>query len=301
MQRTLRAAMALLTPHLVQRAQRVNPYYQRRLGWPSPKPYQDIASGAFAYYVARFQHTERKGARRLLVDGILGPKTWYRMEHRDWQPPVADYLIVDEQRVNTTFPVVTYEHPEGLSFYGQAGWDLRREPSGKEINLLILHWDVCASAHECFHVLLERGLTAHLLLDGDGVIYQTLDLAAARAWHAREFNQRSIGVEIQNPAYPQSNKTLAPPRPVVTEQSPHTGEPTTHLDFYDIQKERVVQLVEVLCQAFAIPKKLPRDAHGEVERKLIDPGFTGVCGHYHVSPHKVDPGLTLWPLFPAYA
>ena len=50
----------------------------------------------------------------------------------------------------------------------------------------------------CFSVLQnERGLSCHFLIDNDGTIYQTIDLALM-AYHAAEWNIDSIGVELCN-------------------------------------------------------------------------------------------------------
>ena len=194
------------------------------------------------------------------------------------------------------FPVVTFEQPEGLSFYGQPCWEPRTNPSGAGLNLVVLHWDECVSSHDCFHVLLERKLSAHLLLDDDGTVYQTLDLAEARAWHARQANDRSVGIEINNPVHPGAQLDRGNRRAIVAEPRPHSPEEWLHLDFLPVQKERLAALVPALCEHLKIPARLPLDAHSEVERNLMQPGFTGVCGHFHLQTDKVDPGHTAWPV-----
>ena len=339
--------MALLTPEQITRARRVNPYYQRRLGWPAVAPVRDAGSEDFAFHIARYQrvthHTrpdrldrplpaatapERGADRRrgkggaaggrgknarpaarpvppartlpanappLRVDGILGPRTWAYMNQRVWQPPVSNCLIVNGEAVEVPFGVVTFEEPEGMSFYGQPNWQPRTDPTGQGVNTLVLHWDECLSSHHCFHVLLDRKLSAHLLVDGDGTVYQTLDLAEARAWHAKQANDRSIGIEVQNPVHLPCNAEQKPPRVEITEPRAHAGTPHTHLDFYAIQKERVAQITAVLCRLFPIPKQLPERAPGQLIMGLAANNFTGVCGHFHVSQEKVDPGSSLWP------
>jgi hypothetical protein len=47
------------------------------------------------------------------------------------------------------------------------------------IDLLVLHFDGCRSCRQCYDVLVERGLSAHLMIDRDGTIYQALDLQTA--------------------------------------------------------------------------------------------------------------------------
>src|SRR5690242_17606588 len=56
------------------------------------------------------------------------------------------------------------------------------------IKQFVVHHDGCNTADMCFSVLHnERGLSVHFLLDNDGTIYQTIDLALM-AYHASEWN-----------------------------------------------------------------------------------------------------------------
>ena len=66
------------------------------------------------------------------------------------------------------------------------------------VRQFVVHHDGCHSADMCFNVLQnERGLSCHFLIDNDGTIFQTLDLALA-GWHAAAWNFGSIGVEFCN-------------------------------------------------------------------------------------------------------
>jgi len=282
---------SILTLKWLRRAQRLNPYYKTKLNWSLPTDWPDDAgSAAFAQRVATFQGEHKQ----LSVDGVLGPKTYETLQGKTWKPPVGEYLIVAGEQLPVSFPVVTYNEPNGLSFYGNKGWRKRRDPSGKGVNLFVLHWDGCVSSHQCFNVLLSRGLSVHLMLDGDGTVYQALDLAEARAYHAGKANERSIGIEITNPVRLHRNKWQKPPRPVITESRVHRRGKWERLDFYDIQKRRIVELSEVLCEHLRIPRLLPTRGD-EVLKSMAPPGFKGVCGHYHLSNTKTDPGLSLWP------
>lgn len=285
----------LLSDNWLRRARSLNPYYKQRVGWFAPVGWPTDVSGAeFAERVALFQKEQG-----LTVDGILGPKTAAALKGASFEPPVGEFLIIAGERVPVPFPIVTWDEPGGMSFYGKNGWAKRRDPSGNGVNLFVLHWDGCTSARQCFHVLLERGLSVHLMLDGDGTVYQALDLAEANAWHAGAVNERSIGIEIQNPVHVHRNKWQKPERALVREPGVHGAPAYQHLDFYDIQKKRVVELAEVLCERFGIPRALPREGSGEVGRALAATDFRGVCGHYHVSKSKPDPGLALWPALEA--
>jgi hypothetical protein len=64
------------------------------------------------------------------------------------------------------------------------------------VTQLVVHHDGCGRSRECFRVLHdERGLSCHFLVDVDGRVFQTLDVAE-RAWHATDANDVSIGVEL---------------------------------------------------------------------------------------------------------
>ena len=61
-----------------------------------------------------------------------------------------------------------------------------------------IHYDAVGSSERCFRALHDnRGLSSHFLLDLDGTIYQTLDLRE-RAFHAKDRNDSSVGIEIAN-------------------------------------------------------------------------------------------------------
>lgn len=205
----------------------------------------------------------------------------------------TDYIIIGGKAVVVDFPVITWRERDGLSFMNKPVWQPRKDP--RAVNLIVLHWDGCVSSRQAYNVLLERQLSAHLLLDGDGTIYQTLDLAHASAWHARGANERSIGIEIQNPVTVGKHDAYNSKRGVIREPNVHGSGESEHLDFCDIQKKRVAQLVEFLCCHFNVPRTLPVDESGQVLRTLAPRNFTGVCGHYHLSQNKIDPGLSLWP------
>ena len=79
------------------------------------------------------------------------------------------------------------------------------------------------------------------------------------------------------------------------------AEPTSTWISTNVQKKRAVQLVDVLCERFGIPRALPTGGNNVV-KGLAPAGFKGVCGHYHLSKSKPDPGLSLWPgLLAAFA
>lgn len=145
-----------------------------------------------------------------------------------------------------TAPALPETGAEGLRYKPGRSWadadrPLSRSELAAGIDLFVLHYDVCGFSRRCFEVLHnKRGLSVHFLLDVDGTLYQTLDLRE-QAWHGREVNPRSIGIEIANiGAYP--NSTDQPP------QNPYNAD----------------QLPEVLHKWYAVQNgalflKLPAD------------------------------------------
>lgn len=131
-----------------------------------------------------------------------------------------DQIVVCGDRISIGTPVVLWTDPggydaykttpplpetgmEGLRFkpgrtWAEADRPLSRQELASGIDLFVLHYDVCGFSRRCFDVLHnKRGLSVHFMLDVDGTLYQTLDLRE-QAWHGRETNARSIGVEIAN-------------------------------------------------------------------------------------------------------
>ena len=81
---------------------------------------------------------------------------------------------------------------------------------------------------------------------------------------------------------------------IVEEEHVHGRGNWRHLDFYEVQKQRAVELTIAICERFDIPKRLPTMG-GAATTCLAPRGFCGACGHYHLSVKKPDPGLSLWP------
>ncbi|KAK1548141.1 hypothetical protein Q3G72_030875 [Acer saccharum] len=275
-------------------AQQLNTYFAARLGLPAP--FAALAQDAPALVAAVCQIQRDCG--HLLADGILGPKTRAYLQGEAQIIPQAStgYLIVDTKRCPTPFATTCFDQAHGLSFLDQPGWQPRDAPKGDQIDLCVLHWDECISSTHCFGVLLHRGLSVHLMLDADGMVYQALDLAFARAYHARIHNERSVGIEIQNAVLSREPQAPRARRGWLEEILPHTQTIFGHLDFTDAQKRTITKLVPWLCETLHIPKKLPTDALGQVVCGICPQPFVGVCGHYHLQTDKVDPGASLWPL-----
>jgi N-acetylmuramoyl-L-alanine amidase len=216
------------------------------------------------------------------------------------------------------------------------GWTLDR--LREQVDLFVIHYDACGTSAACFRTLQEeRGLSVHFLLDVDGTLYQTLDLAE-EAWHARAANPRSIGIEIAHVgAYPPGAPSPADPWYVRDEhgtrlvvpapwartirtpgfagrparEEPVVG-PIHGADWlqYDFTSEQYAALGE-LAAGFArvfprIALDAPRAADGSVRTDALtddeEAAFHGVLGHYHLQDDKRDPGPAFdWERFLAEA
>jgi N-acetylmuramoyl-L-alanine amidase len=204
------------------------------------------------------------------------------------------------------------------------GWT--RAHLSEQVDLLVLHYDACGTSRACFRVLHdERKLSVHFLLDVDGTLYQTLDLAE-QAWHARAANPRSIGVEIAHVgAFPDAERARfarvyewtehgtklaltdaqraglrfpdyagGPAREGLVTGAIH-GEPFAQPDFTPAQYEKLAALAAALARELPqIALDAPRDATGAVRTDALsddeEAAFGGILGHFHLQTDKRDPG-----------
>jgi N-acetyl-anhydromuramyl-L-alanine amidase AmpD len=203
------------------------------------------------------------------------------------------------------------------------------------IDMFVVHYDVCGVSRTCFKVLQDqRKLSVHFMLDIDGTLYQTLDLAET-CWHARQANPRSIGVEIANMgAYAPGTKSALDTwyaqdehgtrivlpkavgdggvrtpdfvgRPARDERIRGTiqGAPYEQYDLTPQQYDTLVKLASKLCEIFPrITPDAPRGADGKVTTVALSDAefaeFHGILGHYHVTKEKQDPGPAFdWDVF----
>ncbi len=179
----------------------------------------------------------------------------------------------------------------------------RRALLRDRVHQVVLHYDAAGTSRRCFEVLHdERGLSAHFLLDVDGVIYQTLDVAE-RARHAGPANDRSIGIEIANVGAYSTPEVLAQNRDAIvggqnTERAIAGYVQNRRLHQYaftDAQYTALIRLLRALRIALPnIDARIPRGADGAMLTVVLPPdrrgGFAGIVGHFHMSDNKVDPG-----------
>jgi len=68
------------------------------------------------------------------------------------------------------------------------------------VDRIILHHTGDSRAYQTYNTLKQRDLSVHYIVDRDGMIYYAVD-ESKRAWHAGNWNSRSIGIEIVNTGY----------------------------------------------------------------------------------------------------
>jgi N-acetylmuramoyl-L-alanine amidase len=169
------------------------------------------------------------------------------------------------------------------------------------IRQFVIHHDGLMSSQQCFHVLQnERGLSCHFLIDNDGTIYQTLDLALC-GFHASEFNPFSVGVELANRG--DANGPIGkfkefyrntpwyakrPPKPIQIH-----GSKILAYDFTPEQYAAMQGLARTLTRLLPnLPVEYPQDVPGHQSQTTIpNPmSYSGYVGHYHLTQRKWDPG-----------
>jgi N-acetyl-anhydromuramyl-L-alanine amidase AmpD len=163
------------------------------------------------------------------------------------------------------------------------------------IRQFVVHHDGCPSAASCYNVLHnERGLSCHFLLDNDGTIYQTVDLAYM-AFHAAGFNASSVGIELCNRGdakrWPDFYRRKGQKRDVTTCRI--HGHTYLAFDYTLVQYEAMRALVRGLVRALPnLPAEYPQESPGYQSWGVLPGlhGYAGLLGHYHTTRRKWDPG-----------
>ncbi len=217
--------------------------------------------------------------------------------------------------------VVHAQEPEGLAFAPLADlWGHRRWRGqlvdnlgmlDRVVRLVVLHADQTTTSRDCYRVLCARGLSTHFLVDWDGTVYQALD-PVSRAFHARGFNDVSIGIDLNNrlaplplqgplPSYASLCTPPFPPGFAAQRRPVGTARIHGHLfrahGYTEAQLDALRSLLDALVAALPslAPEgrlRIPLDPVGAVlEGLLPEPDtFTGLVAHWHLSEDRWDPG-----------
>ncbi len=206
-----------------------------------------------------------------------------------------------------------YGPPEGYSKYTQRystrpalrrkdwnmGMNAPYEAVKSIIKQFVIHLDNCFTAEMCWDVLQnERGLSCHFLVDNDGTIYQTLDLALM-GYHASEWNTNSIGVELCNFGSAKKDPNLYRSGKFGPDRAYKPVKINNHtylaFEFTRPQMEQMRKLSRALLRLFPnLPAEYPQSSPGQQAwdtlPKTASRAFAGYIGHYHLVPEKWDPG-----------
>lgn len=188
---------------------------------------------------------------------------------------------------------------DSLRFEGLRSVRKRREP----LRAIVLHWTGgIGDPAQVYRTLRSRvtpnapeGLSIHYVVGSDGLVVQMASENLV-CLHAGLANEWSIGIEVVCPGFPGTLQAKEAARGVHRDlyRDSLRGRWVRMLDYTARQQEAVVVLVEALCDAFSIPKRVPCEKDGSLaRRKLTSPelaNFSGVLGHYHAHDQKMDPG-----------
>ncbi len=161
------------------------------------------------------------------------------------------------------------------------------------IHQVIVHSATTRTAAQMFESLHnERGLSTHFLIDDDGTIYQTLDVALM-AYHAGDWNLESIGIAITNRG--DANKEpnfYGGKRPVVAIK---INDYTMHaFDYLPAQyaafRALAAALLGILPRLTANYPRVQGAQRWTTMPEAESKAFAGFLGQYHYTNQKWDPG-----------
>lgn len=201
----------------------------------------------------------------------------------------AHEILVDGRPVHCAARVRTW-HETGLLF--------ERCRRRKRTDLVCLHWTGAenppANVFRNMRAVKPQPLSVHFMIDQAGDIYQMADANAFCA-HAQGVNDRSVGIEIISRG---DAGREVPTRDIERDTVIEVihGKQVKYAAFTAEQVTSTLALVRALCEAYALPMRVPT-ADGEVlARAMVEDElerFRGVIGHLHTRAGKRDPGLRL--------
>lgn len=245
--------------------------------------------GQTTVFFSRGLYDERLRDAQVKIDlPVVAPKT------RQSSASPGNAILFNGQLLPIAWPNVRlHTHSDGLAL--TEGFTKTRRPASA-IDVGVLHWDVTLNARETRKVLAQRGLSTHFVIDWDGTIYQLVDLAYP-AWHAGTdvVNNRSVGVDLNNPVYPSRDVQLVrngqPSRlPAITGWKVRGKVVDPVLGFHDVQLAAFRALAAALHTHFGVPLVSP--ASGVAQTLVTLPSVNGLPkGWYHhaeLSTDKID-------------
>ncbi len=174
------------------------------------------------------------------------------------------------------------------------------------IDLIVLHDTGTADVRESMVSMEGSGASTHFIIEWDGTIYQTLDLAL-EANHSQtsadagardsSIDGRSIAIDLVNPVSLDKSPGLPDGRAGVAERPRSEavalqGEQVQQWGYTPAQIDAVERLVAALLREFPqVAARVPQ-VGGDVPRHVFEgaASFTGVLGHLHLTRVAKDPG-----------
>lgn len=115
--------------------------------------------------------------------------TTAKPEENNNNPPEPAKNSVTDSTPKTTIPNIIVSYKYQL--------DNPKRPSWASVDTIIIHHTGDDAASKTYATLKQRRLSVHYIIDRDGTIYYVLDESKI-AYHAENWNSRSIGIEIVN-------------------------------------------------------------------------------------------------------
>jgi N-acetyl-anhydromuramyl-L-alanine amidase AmpD len=226
-------------------------------------------------------------------------------------PQVIHYLRFADQRVPVTLPVrhdrFAFETLRELlparralfptlpahTWYGPRTASFASANKPGAIDLVVLHDTRTLTAAEAFAAFEASGASTHFIIDADGTVHQTLDLAQeANHTQRRELDVRSVAIDLVNPV--DLDRAPFPPRPVSEFVSLQGQEPVQHHGYTQAQLDALRSLLSALCGVLReLPCTVPpTNPDRRVARELLPNAatFQGIAGHLHLQRSAFDPG-----------
>lgn len=177
------------------------------------------------------------------------------------------------------------------------GWGAR--PRQQKPDLVVLHWTGGeGTAAQLFANLQRKTLTrgplgVEFCVDRAGMVWQFCDPTDVDTFDAGVANKRSVGVEVVSYGMRRLWQRIPPAGFDRVEYTCALAgrKPVRVAHFYDCQTTAIIALVRALVNAYGIEPRTP-GVDGTLTPIQLDL-FKGVCGHYHISPKKTDPGTAL--------
>jgi hypothetical protein len=242
----------------------------------------------------------------LKADGICGPLTIAALARRDYwrqKPTLSEgegVIIVGARAIPIWAPTKTYLDDD---------WSFRTTKSDPRQFALrngVIHYDVTNSVKSTNFVLWKRNLSTHFCVAADGTLYQFHNVTLEACRHAgKTANKRSIGIDLNNPALRQYERTKHPRPEVIAYVH---GRRLRFLDYWADQIDTFMQLMYVLQELIPIqcPKtKKNKPVLGTIAKHGFynfntnqmhyqHSDFEGWYSHFHITERKIDAAPFRW-------